>query len=240
MRAQVGRGDRSRCKPGHDVGLQRYFMDKLIQHYLAHVNHHYCILHPQQFLEEYAQWWEDRENQNLLSVESSCLILRVCALATLTLSPETKKEIEAGSNHPIEVLSERLHEQAQELKTIILSEKGGLIHVQQLMLSVQWFWSKSQPDKAWDSLAEAIKEAQDQGRILSTVISGRHQLIHEHLKAFIWKIGYKTWTRQEKKQGVESGISYAFGIGRSSHSTINHDVGLLTMAGIRQCSLIVL
>lgn len=77
----------------------------------------------------------------------------------------SKKEMEAESNQPIQVLSEQFHSHAQRLTATLVPGTRSIEQIQQLMLAVLWYKLQLQWAESWYHLERAIQEAQLQGKI---------------------------------------------------------------------------
>ncbi|KAH8700687.1 fungal-specific transcription factor domain-containing protein [Talaromyces proteolyticus] len=139
------------------------YMESLVRYYLNELNYQYYILYPPQFLQEYTAWWAKRANGQKLGAAFTCLLLRVCACATQSVGGELRQKLELELGEKTQNLSQRYHEAAQQLSSKIPSRKGGLSHVQQLLLTAAWFKTEALFADSWQALGPAIHKAQELG-----------------------------------------------------------------------------
>ncbi len=60
-------------------------------------------------------------------------------------------------------LVDRMHEAASKLSASIRPGKGGLIHIQELLLMASWLQSTGKYKEAWHILSKAIREENEIG-----------------------------------------------------------------------------
>lgn len=114
-------------------------------------------------MEVYSIWLEDARLDRPLDPTVVCLMLRVCACAIRCLRSEVQRSIEADLNIPIQDLADRCSQAAIELSGKIPIGRGGLLQVQQLLLTSYWHGSEGQFFGCWHALSSAIREAQEIG-----------------------------------------------------------------------------
>ncbi|KAL4944472.1 hypothetical protein BDV06DRAFT_187139 [Aspergillus oleicola] len=142
---------------------QKHYTDILIGHFLEHTNCQYYSLYPPAFRQDYASWWSARANGLPLTPEFTCLLLRVCACSAPYLDDDIRQTLESELGYDIEQLSMLYHRTAKQLSDTIGPGEGGLVQVQQLFLTAQWFKMEALFVESWHALGVAIHEAQEQG-----------------------------------------------------------------------------
>ncbi|KAE8413290.1 fungal-specific transcription factor domain-containing protein [Aspergillus pseudocaelatus] len=138
-------------------------LDILVQHFLNETNYQYYSIYPPTFSHDYSTWWLGKVKGQPLTVEFTCLLLRVCACSALVLFPEERQKLESELGEHIESLSERYHHAARRLSSTISPGRGGLIQVQQLFLTACWFKTEALFVESWHALSSAIHEGQELG-----------------------------------------------------------------------------
>lgn len=137
--------------------------DMLVNSFLDGANFQYCVIYPRRFREQYASWWEDRAARLPLGPEFTCLVLRICSVSIQYLDAAGQLKLEAELIETAQKLTEAYHDAAEALGRSISPGKGGLMQVQQLMLSLFWFKAEAKFVNSWHALGAAIREAQEQG-----------------------------------------------------------------------------
>lgn len=135
--------------------------DVLVQNFLHHVNYHYYIIYPSSFLQEYRDWWADRQAGKPLSLQWTCLLLTICACSAQCLEASLQHKLEAELSEPIEKSSANFHSMARELHGAIPVSYSHIIDVQQLMHSCLWYKYEARFVESWHVLGVAIREAQE-------------------------------------------------------------------------------
>ncbi|KAL4875853.1 fungal-specific transcription factor domain-containing protein [Aspergillus karnatakaensis] len=141
----------------------RIYLDALVESYLSGPNYQYYILYPPSFSKDYTAWWDDRVRGRTPDRAMTCLLLRICACATLAATDTLRNMLETELGENIAQLSKRYHIAARTLSSSIGAGKGGLLQVQQLFLTSWWLKGDGQFIDSWHSLAASIHEAQELG-----------------------------------------------------------------------------
>lgn len=145
-------------------------LDILVHHYLNHTNYQYYALYPPAFMQDYADWWSVKAGGLPLNPVFTCLVLRVCACAVPYLDDSLRQRLESELGTGVEQLSMHYHNAAKQLSNTIGPGKGGLMQVQQLFLTAQWFKTEAMFVESWHALGTAIHEAQELGTACSFLI----------------------------------------------------------------------
>lgn len=157
----------SQTLPQFERALQvlppRPYTDILVQNFKDNVNFHYYIIYPPAFLDQYRDWWVDRQKRKPLDLCWTSLLLVVCATATQYLDEESRQRIELDLGESVEALSHRYHTAAHELGNAIPSAERNFQYVQYLLLSCFWMKSEARFADCWHSLNAAVREAQELG-----------------------------------------------------------------------------
>lgn len=139
----------------------------LVQNFLDNANFQYYAIFPEQLRDQSSQWWEARTAGRRLNIELTCLLIRVCAVASQYLDDSLKQRLEIELGETTQDMTERFHAAARKLSSSIRRGAGGLVQVQQLFLESSWWKSEANMVESWHSLSSAIREAQELGRISS-------------------------------------------------------------------------
>ncbi|PYH44360.1 uncharacterized protein BP01DRAFT_342607 [Aspergillus saccharolyticus JOP 1030-1] len=137
--------------------------DILVQYFLSEINEQYPCVYPPTFLHDYAIWWSGKAKGQALTPEFTCLLLRICACATLYLDNDARHKLEADLEENAQNLAERYHRTAKQLSTTIAPGQGGLTQVQQLFLNAVYCKIEAQFVESWHALGTAIHQAQELG-----------------------------------------------------------------------------
>jgi hypothetical protein len=121
-------------------------------------------------MQDYADWWSVKAGGLPLSPVFTCLVLRVCACAVPYLDDSLRQRLESELGTGVEQLSMHYHNAAKQLSNTVGPGKGGLMQVQQLFLTAQWFKTEAMFVESWHALGTAIHEAQELGTACSFLI----------------------------------------------------------------------
>jgi hypothetical protein len=135
-----------------------------MQNFVKNVNFHYYIIYPHSFVEEYLAWWNDRADNRPLGVQWTCLLLMICACSAQYTDTELQAMLESDLSETTQVLTERYHNAARELYSIIPISNSHFLNVQQLLYSCFWYKSELRFVECWHVLGAAIRQAQELGK----------------------------------------------------------------------------
>ncbi|KAJ6782043.1 hypothetical protein PWT90_03861 [Aphanocladium album] len=138
-------------------------IDSLVQNFLSRVNYHYYIIYPPAFLQDYREWWIARFASHPLGLQWTCLLLMVCACSAQYADPDLKRRLEMELGEPVYRLSNKYHNAARELHSVIPISSNHILNVQQLLHSSYWYTSEARFVESWHALSTAIREAQALG-----------------------------------------------------------------------------
>lgn len=138
-------------------------VDSLVQNFLNHVNFHCYIIYPPSFLQEYLEWWSLWSENRPLGLQFTCLLLMVCACSTQYTDIELQRKLEVDLGDSMQKLSERYHNAARELHSVLPMDRNHLLNVQSLLHSCYWYKSEARFVECWHVLSAAIREAQELG-----------------------------------------------------------------------------
>lgn len=138
--------------------------DSLVQNFLGNVNYHYYIIYPPNFLEEYQAWWKDRAAHKPLDLQWMCLLMTICACSCQYTDLKLQRRLEEDLGVPIQTLSDRYHNAARELHSVIPVGHNHLLRVQALLHSCYWYKGEVRFVECWHVLASAVREAQELGK----------------------------------------------------------------------------
>jgi hypothetical protein len=119
-------------------------VDALIQNFLSGPNYQYYVINPSFFSERYKEWWEDRARGQRPGAVLTCLLMHICACSTQFPDVDLRRTLKAELGENIVNLSKRYHLAARSLSSLISPGKGGLMHVQQLILTASWLKTDAQ------------------------------------------------------------------------------------------------
>ncbi|KAH8894274.1 N-terminal binuclear Zn cluster-containing/DNA binding domain-containing protein [Thozetella sp. PMI_491] len=168
----------------------RTYADILVNGFFENVNHQYDALHQPTFMTTYVDWWSrqwrSQKNVAVCDVSFAGLLLQICANAVQYLNSPTLTKLESELGEPADSLSLRYHRAAQQLEPFIPPGDGGLIHVQALFLGASWWKTQAQIANSWHGLASAVREAQEIGMHVDSVL----QPITDHERELRRKMWY--------------------------------------------------
>ena len=113
---------------------------------------------------DYQAWWEVRPQRNGLGLQWTCLLLMVCACTIQQVKEQRREEIEASLGATADKLSDRFHNAARELGSVIPLGRYHLNNVLWRLHSCYWFKAEAKFLEAWHVLGEAIREGQELGK----------------------------------------------------------------------------
>mgnify|MGYP005997222307 CR=1 FL=1 len=135
--------------------------DVLVRNFLVHINSQSYIFHPSSFLGEYCDWWANRQANNALSLQWTCLLLIVCACSAQHTHHQLRSRLEIETGEQLETLSDRYHRTTRELHGAIPIRYWDITNVQVLMLSSLWYKCEARFISSWHALNVAIRIAQE-------------------------------------------------------------------------------
>ncbi|KAL2820761.1 fungal-specific transcription factor domain-containing protein [Aspergillus granulosus] len=165
------------------------YTDIVIQHFLDNTNYQYYALYPPAFIHEYSTWCSSKTKGLPLTVEFTCLLLRVCACSVPYLDEGIRQKLELELGDSTDHLSVLYHNTAKQLSNTIGPGKGGITQIQQLFLTAQWFKTEALFVESWHALGVAIHEAQEQGMHRSSSNSKLSEFDRE-MRRRLWCILY--------------------------------------------------
>ena len=133
--------------------------------FLDGANWQYYIIYPPTFFEKYKLWWAERAAERPLGIVFTCLLLRICACSIQYVDKKTQLQLELELGEKPQVLTEKFHAAAEELSRSVLPGKGGIAHVQALLLGMMWYKCEAKFIDSWHALGTTIREAQELGSL---------------------------------------------------------------------------
>lgn len=115
--------------------------------------------------------------------------MRICAYSTQFPNATLRQTLESELGDNIKNLSKRYHLAARSLSNSISPGKGGLIQVQQLLLTASWLTADAQFVESWHVLAASIHEAQELG-LHNKRVSQAGSEFEEEMKKRVWCVLY--------------------------------------------------
>lgn len=103
----------------------------------------------------------------------------ICACSCQYTDVELEKRLEEDLSESVQTLTERYHNAARELHSVIPVGHNHLLNVQQLLHSCYWYKSEVRFVECWHVLGAAIREAQELGKFsapssIEDLIADRH------------------------------------------------------------------
>lgn len=135
-----------------------------MRNFLDNVNFHYYIVYPPSFREAYDAWWVDREHGKNLGLQWTCLLLTALACSVQQTDLASEQALEAALGEPLRVTTNKFHNAARELQSVIPSANYHILNVQQQLYSCYWFKTEARFIEAWHVLSAAVREAQELGK----------------------------------------------------------------------------
>ncbi|KAH6983340.1 hypothetical protein BKA56DRAFT_655843 [Ilyonectria sp. MPI-CAGE-AT-0026] len=169
-----------------DILPSRQDLDALVQNFLSNVNFYYYIVYPTSFIEEYAEWWKDRDAGRPLGLQWSCLIIMVCACSVQHTDAKLTKTLESNLGSSVKELTERYHNAARELHSAIPVGHSHFFSVQYLLHSCYWFKAEARFVECWQVLGATVREAQALG--LHEEVGGRISEFNREMRRRLWCI----------------------------------------------------
>lgn len=88
----------------------------------------------------------------------------ICACSCQYTDVELQQRLEEDLAESVQTLTERYHNAARELHSVISVGHSHLVNVQQLLHSCYWYKGEVRFVECWHVLAAAIREAQELGK----------------------------------------------------------------------------
>lgn len=98
-----------------------------------------------------------------LGLQWTCLLLMVCACSTQYADADLKRKLETELGEPLHRLSNKYHNAARELNSVIPISSNHILNVQHLLHSSYWYKAEARFVESWHALSTAIREAQALG-----------------------------------------------------------------------------
>ncbi|KAF4996645.1 hypothetical protein FGRMN_4391 [Fusarium graminum] len=143
-----------------DVLPPRHIVDSLVQSFLDVVNFYYYIVYPPNFSKEYSLWWDDYTKDRPCGVQWTCLLLMVCACSVQHVDSQLGARVESEVGASVKDLTQRYHDAARELHSVIPVGYGHIYTVQYLLHSCYWFKAEARFAECWQVLGAVVREAQ--------------------------------------------------------------------------------
>ncbi|POR38437.1 Putative transcriptional regulatory protein C3C7.04 [Tolypocladium paradoxum] len=172
----------------------RPYTDSLVQNFLNNVNYHYYIIYPPSFLDEYREWWAMRSDNKPLGLQWTCLLFMVCACSAQYTDVELQRKLEVDLGETTQKLTEKYHNAARELHSVIPVGNNHLLNVQSLLHSCYWYKSEARFVECWHVLSAAIREAQELG-IHQEAVAGPMSEFEREMRRRVWCV-LDTWDWQ--------------------------------------------
>jgi hypothetical protein len=147
------------------------------------------VIHPPSFSEGYKNWWANRALGENSDAIFTCLLMRICACSTQFPNPALRQMLESDLGENIKQSSNRYHLAARSLSYSIRPGKGGLMQVQQLLLTASWLKADARFVESWHVLASAIHEAQELG-LHNKQVSQAGSQFEDEMRKRVWCVLY--------------------------------------------------
>ncbi|KAI5458965.1 hypothetical protein BGZ63DRAFT_426279 [Mariannaea sp. PMI_226] len=138
----------------------RQYIDSLVQNFLEDVNYYYYIIYPSNFIKEYATWWRERDNDQPLGFQWTCLLIMVCACSVQHTNSELAARLRSDLGFTTKQLTNQYHDAARELHSAIPVGHSHIFSVQYLLHSCYWFKAEARFVECWQILGATVREAQ--------------------------------------------------------------------------------
>lgn len=146
------------CKSQHilDVLPSKPILDALIESFFSDINHHYSIINPSFFIQQYVDWSTKTEQEQYHDAQLTALILMICACVTQQLP-------QGGAIQLSESSSLDYHSAGQRLAMATSAGLHSTTNLQWKVLSICWFQGEGRFIEAWHTIGLAIQEAYELG-----------------------------------------------------------------------------
>ncbi|CEI39941.1 unnamed protein product [Fusarium venenatum] len=131
-------------------------LDALIESFFSDINHHYSIINPSLFIQQYVDWSTKTEQEQYQDAQLTTLILMICACVTQQLPQGNATQLS-------ESLSTDYHSAGQRLAMTTSAGLYSLTNLQWKVLSICWFQGEARFIEAWHTIGLAIQEAYELG-----------------------------------------------------------------------------
>lgn len=145
------------------VGLT-FLTDSLLRVFFNNVNNQFYILYPAAFFDEYQNWWTRVAEKRPVALQFTSLLFTVCACSIQHADESLAAIIERDMGEKIEILSEKFHNFARELGSVVPPGYSHLHSCQSMLHSSYWYISQGKYPEAWHALSAAARECQVLGK----------------------------------------------------------------------------
>lgn len=136
------------------------YLDALIESFFSDINHHYSIINPSFFIQQYVDWSTKTEQEQCHDAQLTALILMICACVTQQLP-------QGGATQLSESSSLDYHSAGQRLAMTTSAGLHSTTNLQWKVLSICWFQGEGRFIEAWHTIGLAIQEAYELGKVTS-------------------------------------------------------------------------
>ncbi|KAL6923997.1 hypothetical protein FSST1_001271 [Fusarium sambucinum] len=131
-------------------------LDALIESFFSDINHHYSIINPSLFIQQYVDWSTKTKQEQYQDAHLTALILMICACVTQQLPQGDATQLSESS-------STDYHSAGQRLAMTTSAGLYSLTNLQWKVLSICWFQGEARFIEAWHTIGLAIQEAYELG-----------------------------------------------------------------------------
>ncbi|GKU07460.1 unnamed protein product [Fusarium langsethiae] len=139
-----------------DVLPSKPTLDVLIESFFSDINHHYSIINPSFFIQQYVDWSTKTGQEQYQDAQLVTLILMICASVTQQLPQGDATQLSESS-------SVDYHSAGQRLAMTTPAGSYSLTNLQWKVLSICWFQGEARFVEAWHTIGLAIQEAYELG-----------------------------------------------------------------------------
>ncbi|EGX91054.1 Fungal transcriptional regulatory protein [Cordyceps militaris CM01] len=139
---------------------KRHWVDSLLRIFFNNINNQFYILYPAAFFDEYRNWWTRVQENRPVALQFTALLFTVCACSIQHADESLKAVIERDMGDSTEILSEKYHNIARELGSVVPPGSSHLHSCQSMLHSSYWYISQAKYPEAWHALSAAARECQ--------------------------------------------------------------------------------
>ncbi|KAJ4150491.1 hypothetical protein LMH87_011239 [Akanthomyces muscarius] len=139
---------------------KRHWVDSLLRIFFNNVNNQFYIIYPAAFFDEYQSWWTRVQEKRPVALQFTALLFTVCACSIQHADESLRAVIQRDLGEHTEPLSEKYHNLARELGSVVPPGYSHLHSCQSMLHSSYWYISQAKYPEAWHALSAAARECQ--------------------------------------------------------------------------------
>ncbi|OAQ99169.1 hypothetical protein LLEC1_01243 [Akanthomyces lecanii] len=151
-------------------------MDSLLRIFFNNVNNQFYIIYPAAFFDEYQSWWTRVQEKRPVALQFTALLFTVCACSIQHADESLRAVIQQDLGENMEPLSEKYHNLARELGSVVPPGYSHLHSCQSMLHSSYWYISQAKYPEAWHALSAAARELREKDKAFHELSSFEREM----------------------------------------------------------------